>query len=122
MVSPDRLSHGLVAARETAEAYGRDPSSLTGALFAFIAVDPDESWARRTGIATVSRTYQQDFSALADPYLLLGTPAAVAERIGEFTAAGADTIVLQVAGTDPADRRRILDTVVADLLPKVVSR
>lgn len=122
MVSPDRLSRGLAEARDTAGASGRDPSSLTGALFAFVAVDPDESWAKRTGVATVSRTYQQDFSSLADRYLLLGTPAAVAERIGEFSAAGADTVVLQVAGTDPADRKRILDTVVSDLLPKIADR
>lgn len=122
MVTPERLTRGVAQARETAVDAGRDPASLSAALFAFVAVDADANWARRTGITAVSRTYQQDFTSLADRYLLLGTPNAVTERIHEFTAAGAETIVLQVAAHDAVDRARIRDTLVADVLPEVGSR
>ncbi|WP_370617756.1 LLM class flavin-dependent oxidoreductase [Mumia sp. Pv 4-285] len=121
MVTPDRLAEGLVTARRQAEEVGRDPASIRGALFAFVCVDDDAVWARQTGTATVSRTYQQDFAPLAAQYLLLGSSDDVCSRIAEFTGAGAETIVLQVAATGPVDRRRVMQTLISEVLPKVAA-
>ena len=45
--SPDRVARGLATAREEAERHGRDPAEVTGAYFAWTAVDPDPAVARR---------------------------------------------------------------------------
>ncbi|MGH1561591.1 LLM class flavin-dependent oxidoreductase [Mumia sp. DW29H23] len=121
MVTPERLAQGLGEARGAAALAGRDPSSLTGALFAFVCVDKDGDWARRTGVTTVSRTYQQDFAPLAERYLLLGTPDTVRSRMAEFANAGARTIVLAIAAHDAHDRARVMDTLASDLLPEVAA-
>ena len=73
MVDPARLSAGLDRVRDAAEASGRHREDVTGAVFLWTCVDPDEAWARQTGVAAVSATYDQDFAPLADRYLALGT-------------------------------------------------
>ncbi|GGM75384.1 LLM class flavin-dependent oxidoreductase [Dactylosporangium sucinum] len=118
MVTPEQLRAGLDGVRAAAAGHGRDPSSVGAALFAFACADPDAGRARRAGIDYVSAAYRQDFAPLADRYLLLGSPGAVARRIREFAAAGADTVILQVAAA-PEDRDRVLDTIAHDVLPEL---
>ncbi|MET7402052.1 LLM class flavin-dependent oxidoreductase [Dactylosporangium sp. NPDC005572] len=118
MVTPEQLRAGLDRVRAAAAGHGRDPSGVGAALFAFACADPDAGWARRTGIDHVSAAYRQDFAPLADRYLLLGSPGAVARRIREFAAAGAGTVILQVAAP-PEDRDRVLDTIAHDVLPEL---
>ncbi|MFC4943119.1 LLM class flavin-dependent oxidoreductase [Pseudonocardia sp. GCM10023141] len=118
MVDPVRLDAGLVQVRDAAEASGRRREDVAGAVFLWTCVDPDEAWARGTGVAAVSATYAQDFAPLADRYLALGTPDRVAARIAEFAEAGATRVILQVAA-GPADRRRAVGTISDELLPRV---
>jgi alkanesulfonate monooxygenase SsuD/methylene tetrahydromethanopterin reductase-like flavin-dependent oxidoreductase (luciferase family) len=118
MVDPVQLRQGLVQVQETASAQGRS-DDVSAALFAWIAVDADGSWAKDTGISTVSSAYQQDFSPLADRYLLLGEPTQVADRLAEFAQAGVRTVLAQVAARTAADRNRIIDNLANRLLPLV---
>lgn len=119
MVDPAKIGDGLASVRGAAVAAGRAQSDVSAALFVWTAVDRDADWARTTGVATVSAAYQQDFSTLADRYLLIGDPARVVDRIGEFAAAGVETVLIQVAAADRADRNRIVATLAEHVIPAV---
>jgi len=119
MVEPDQIRRGLVQVRETASAQGRSDDAVSAALFAWTAVDADDRWAKDTGISTVSSAYQQDFSPLADRYLLLGEPKRVADRLAEFAQAGVGTVLVQVAARTAPDRNRIIESLANDLLPLI---
>lgn len=116
MYDPERLATSLGQVRAEAQHRGRDPDSVRGAIFCWGAVDPDGQWARRQAIDVVSQTYQQDFTRLADKYLLLGTPDQVIARLREYADAGADTLVFSPAGTGAA-RDRIVITFTEQVLP-----
>jgi probable F420-dependent oxidoreductase len=119
MVEPDQIRRGLVQVRETAGAEGRSDDAVSAALFAWTAVDADDRWAKDTGISAVSSAYQQDFSPLADRYLLLGEPKRVADRLAEFAQAGVGTVLVQVAARTAPDRNRIIESLANDLLPLI---
>lgn len=111
MADPGQVVRGLAEVNNTAEEYGRQ---VPAALFAWTACADDGDWARRTGIDTVSTAYRQDFSALADRYLLLGRPGDVVARLNEFAEAGVDSVLLQIAADD---RTRVLESLARDVLP-----
>jgi alkanesulfonate monooxygenase SsuD/methylene tetrahydromethanopterin reductase-like flavin-dependent oxidoreductase (luciferase family) len=119
MVEPKHVRDGLDVVRTAAAEHKRNPEAVSAALFAWTAVDQDSSWARSTGVATVSAAYHQDFSALADRYLLIGAPGAVAERLAQFEAAGVDTVLIQVAADSTEQRSRIVETFASRVLPMV---
>ncbi len=119
MVQPDQVRDGLAAIRTVAYEHERSAGSVSAALFAWTAVDADSSWARTTGVDAVSAAYSQDFSMLADRYLLIGTPDAVTERLAQFGAAGVDTVLIQIAADSPAQRSRIIENFAAHVLPIV---
>lgn len=116
MVDPDAMASSLATVREQAIGYGRDPASVTGALFAWVAVDRDGDRARADGVAAVSRAYGQDFGPMADRYLVLGTPNEVTARLQEYAAAGATRIIVQPACA-PDVRDRMIELFAADVLP-----
>jgi probable F420-dependent oxidoreductase len=118
MVDPVQMRDGLSRVRDAAVDEGRTPTDVSGAVFAWTCVDQDGDWARRTGIEVVSKAYSQDFAPLADRYLVLGSPEQVAARLAEFVEAGAQRILIQPACA-PSDRQRILDTLAADVLPRL---
>jgi alkanesulfonate monooxygenase SsuD/methylene tetrahydromethanopterin reductase-like flavin-dependent oxidoreductase (luciferase family) len=117
MVDPARMRDGLLQVREAAVKAGRPSQAVSGAVFLWTCADEDGEWARRTGTAFVSATYAQDFSPLADQYLALGTPEEVAHRFHEFAAAGVSTILIQIAA-EPAERRRVIQTIAKAVLPR----
>ncbi|MCV7412571.1 hypothetical protein AWC05_18295 [Mycobacterium florentinum] len=119
MVEPKYVSHGLATIRGMAAEQGRVPDAVSAALFAWTAVDADSSWARSTGVGAVSAAYSQDFSTLADRYLLIGTPEAVVDRLAQFAAAGVDTVLIQVAAGSAEHRSRIIETFATRVLPGV---
>jgi probable F420-dependent oxidoreductase len=119
MVVPEQVRDGLAKIRGVAAEHGRSPAAVSAALFAWTAVDADASWARSTGVDAVSAAYRQDFSMLADRYLLTGTPDAVAGRLEQFAAAGVDTVLIQIAAGSPEDRSRIVETLASRVLPLV---
>lgn len=119
MVVPEQVRHGLAKIRGATAEYGRSADAVSAALFAWTAVDSDGSWARGTGVDAVSAAYRQDFSVLADRYLLIGTPDAVAGRLAQFAAAGVGTVLIQIAAGSPGDRSRIIETFASRVLPIV---
>ncbi|MGW1403442.1 LLM class flavin-dependent oxidoreductase [Streptomyces sp. NPDC002405] len=116
LLDPERVRTGLHKVRDHAASAGRDPEAIGGALLAWTAVDHDGEWARTTGLGTVSTTYRQDFSGLADRYLLLGSPGRVLDRLAEFADAGVEHVLFQVAATEPDDRRKIIATLTEHVL------
>jgi alkanesulfonate monooxygenase SsuD/methylene tetrahydromethanopterin reductase-like flavin-dependent oxidoreductase (luciferase family) len=121
MVTPEQVGAGLAEVRGMAGEYGRTADAVSAALFAWTAVDADSSWARSTGIGAVSAAYSQDFSTLADRYLLIGTPDAVVERLSQFAAVGVDTVLIQIAADSAEHRSRIIETFASRVLPAVRS-
>jgi probable F420-dependent oxidoreductase len=119
MVEPAHVRDGLAQVQEVAAAHDRAHDAVSAALFVWTAVDTDPNWARHTGVAAVSAAYQQDFSKLADRYLLIGGPDEVAERLSEFAEAGVETVLCQVAADNPTDRERTISTLARDVLPKM---
>jgi probable F420-dependent oxidoreductase len=100
MVAPEQLATSLEQVRAGAEAQGRPRDAVRGALFCWAGVGADGAAARRTALDVLGRIYQQDFAALADRYVPTGTPAQVATRLGEYAAAGAETVIFAPACPD----------------------
>jgi alkanesulfonate monooxygenase SsuD/methylene tetrahydromethanopterin reductase-like flavin-dependent oxidoreductase (luciferase family) len=93
MYTPEQLARSLAAVREEAERAGRDPSVVRGAVLCWGAVGDDGRAARQEAIRGASDVYQQDFSRLADRYLLSGTSDDVVARATEYGDAGADWLI-----------------------------
>ena len=98
MYSPEQLARTLGEVRKEAEAAGRDPDAVRGAIFCWGGVDEDAARSRQEVVDGVSAVYQQDFSPLADRYLLHGDPDRVAARAREYADAGAETLVFSPVG------------------------
>ena len=119
LVDPTQVRDGMATIRAAATEHERSAGAVSAALFAWTAVDADSSWARSTGVGAVSAAYQQDFSKLADRYLLVGTPEAVAERLAQFAAVGVNTVLIQIAADSAEHRSRITETFASRVLPIV---
>ncbi len=120
MYTPEQLAESLGKVRDAAERAGRDPQSVRGAIYCWSAVDEDGTQSRQWAIDAVSTIYQQDFSKLADRYLLFGSPDQVAARVAEYQAAGAETLVFAPVA-DGARRQQIVDVFAQHVLPKLHS-
>lgn len=93
MYTPEQLAESLGRVRSEAEQAGRDPAAIRGAVFCWGAVSEDGAEAREAAVSGVSAIYQQDFSKLADRYLLHGTPDDVVARASAYRDAGAEWLV-----------------------------
>lgn len=74
--------------------------------------------ARQEVIEGVSAVYQQDFTRLADRYLLHGDPGRIVARAREYAEAGADTVIFSPVGAG-ARRRQIVDLFTAEVLLEI---
>ena len=105
LVTPERFRASLDKIQAFAHEVGRplDPeASFEAAHVLFTVVDRDPESARATAARYLQAQYNQPFDDLARKYCLLGPPAACAERLGEFIAAGVRTFVIYF--TVPAER------------------
>jgi probable F420-dependent oxidoreductase len=118
MYSPEQLAASLTEVRTAAEAAGRDPDGVRGAVFCWGGVDLDADASRREVVEGVSGVYQQDFSRLADRYLLHGDPDRVAARAREYADAGAETIVFSPVGNG-SRRAEIVGLFTTSVLPQL---
>jgi probable F420-dependent oxidoreductase len=118
MYTPEQVADSLVEVRGAAEAAGRDPALIRGAVFCWGNVDPDPEVARREVVEGVSAVYQQDFSRLADRYLLHGDPDRVAARAREYADAGAGTLIFSPVG-EGTRRREVVDLFTRSVLPQI---
>lgn len=119
MYTPEQLARSLAEVRDAAEREGRDPSAIRGAVLCWGAVGEDGALARKAAIDGVSAVYQQDFTALADRYLLYGTPDDVVARVLEYGDAGADWLIFSPV---PETRDASVVRFAADVLPAVQQR
>lgn len=113
--SPDRVARGLRTARAEAERHDRDPAEVTGACFAWTAVDPDPAVARRRALE-VRATYGQDMERIVDACVPHGTPEQVAARLAEYRDAGAESVVIAPASDDA---ERDVDLLAREVLPRL---
>ena len=118
MYSPEQLAASLAEVRAAAEQAGRDPAAVRGAIFCWGGVDEDAARSRREVAEAVSAVYQQDFTALADRYLLHGDTDRVVSRVREYAEAGADTLVFSPVG-EGSRRAEIVDLFTAEALPRI---
>jgi alkanesulfonate monooxygenase SsuD/methylene tetrahydromethanopterin reductase-like flavin-dependent oxidoreductase (luciferase family) len=89
LCTPEQLASGLA---EVAAAHGRE-GRVRGAVFAWGAVHPDREHAVRRATEVVGTVYRQDFTGLADRYLLAGTPDDVLRRLRSYHEAGCAHVV-----------------------------
>ena len=118
MYSPEQVATSLAQVRAEAEQAGRDPAGIRGAVYCWGHVDHDADVARREVIDGVSEVYQQDFTKLADRYLLHGDPDRVVARAHEYADAGAETIIFSPVG-EGARRREIVTLFTESVLPRL---
>jgi len=97
-----------------AKAAGRDPSKIAKASLTFMAINDDHAKAIKTVEDYVMRYYGRLRADVADTSLI-GTPAAIIDRIGSFLSKGLDTLIIGLADPDP----RQLDLFGEKVLPKV---
>lgn len=120
MVDPEMLNATLTQVRRHATEHGRNAEDVKGAVFAWTCVDDDRDWARATGVEAASANYQQDFSKLADKYLLLGSPDDIVARLREFADAGTETVLLQIAA-GAENSQRVIRTIAEQVLPRLAT-
>lgn len=118
MYTPEQLATSLESARDHAEDGGRGRAHIAGAIHCWGGVDDNPSRSRAEVIEAVSNTYQQDFTNLADRYLLHGTPERVAARIAEYRDAGAEYLVFAPVG-DAQRRSEIVANFARKVLPAI---
>ena len=99
-----------------ARAASRDPKEIEKAGLTFMAVNDDHDKAVKTVEGYVMRYYGRLRADVANTSLV-GSPAAVAERIEAFLSRGLDTLIIGVADPDP----RQLDLFGEKVLPKLKS-
>ncbi|HEY6999272.1 MAG TPA: LLM class flavin-dependent oxidoreductase [Candidatus Binatia bacterium] len=97
-----------------ARAAGRDPNKISKAGLTFMAIHDDRSKAVRAVEDYVMRYYGRLRADVANTSLV-GSPAAIAERMGAFLSRGLDTLIIGVADPDP----RQLDLFGEKVLPKI---
>ena len=118
MYSPEQVASSLAEVRVATEKAGRDPAAVRGAIFCWGGVATDPARSRQEVIDGVSAVYQQDFTRLADRYLLHGDPDRVAARAREDQDAGAETLIFSPVGED-GRRREIVDLFTESVLPRI---
>lgn len=97
-----------------AKTAGRDPNKITKAGLTFMAINDDQAKAVKTVEDYVIRYYGRLRADVANTSLV-GSPAAIAGRIGAFLSKGLDTLIIGLADPDP----RQLDLFGARILPNV---
>lgn len=91
MYTADMLASSLATIRSQTD------RPVRGGLFVWGCVHPDGATAHDMAVASLSRTYAQDFSKLVSRYAFAGTPEAVVDQLRTFVDAGAGTIIVSFA-------------------------
>lgn len=118
VVHPERYAQSLAKIREAAAAAGRPLDGFATAHLTFITVGRDRGAAKATWIRLLSKRYAQDFTPLADRYGIIGTPAQCAEQLERFVTAGCRYFLMNPI-VDLADQREQIETIAADIIPRL---
>ena len=108
----------MAKARPFAEAAGRDPSTIKGAIYQFIALADTYDEARQRANQELSMRYNQPFDRIVDRYCVLGTPEQCAERLAEYVEAGVSHFCL-VPIAPPTELPAHLETYARQVVPRL---
>jgi len=97
MYTPEMLADSLTKIRAFSATAERPEEAVRPAIFAFTCCHVDRDQAFAHAIARLSEQYAQDFSKLADRYVVMGNPEDCRRRIQQYVDAGARTIFLSSA-------------------------
>jgi alkanesulfonate monooxygenase SsuD/methylene tetrahydromethanopterin reductase-like flavin-dependent oxidoreductase (luciferase family) len=91
--SPDELAHKVGVLRKHCEEIGRDPGEIRVSTQALLFLSTDEEWlkSKRDGVGRVA---------------IVGTPAEVADIVGQYRDAGADELIIPDFTFGPMGRRK----------------
>ena len=96
MYTPEQLAGSLQKIAAFSEDYER-AAPIKAGQFIFFAVHEDREQAIKMATDRLSVQYNQDFSKLVHKYAVAGNPDDCIARLGEYTDAGARTIMLNSA-------------------------
>jgi alkanesulfonate monooxygenase SsuD/methylene tetrahydromethanopterin reductase-like flavin-dependent oxidoreductase (luciferase family) len=97
--APDAFAAGLAEVRTIASAAGRDPASVSGAMYLTLALDEDASKAEARLNGFLERYYGQPAAVLRQRQASYAGPAAgVAEWLDAYARAGASHLCIRFAG------------------------
>jgi probable F420-dependent oxidoreductase len=99
MYTPEMLQESIDKIRAWTLAAGRPVDAVKPSIFAFTCCHADRDRAVDMAVAKLSTQYAQDFSKIADKYVIAGTPADCHARIQQYVEAGAGTVFLSSACT-----------------------
>lgn len=116
-----RFRESMHTIEEAAHAAGRTLDGFTPAHMLFLRIDDRFEDAHRHATEHLSRRYAMDFSKPARRYGALGAPAAVAEVIARYRAAGARHVILDLTGPT-ADRAQQLERFSEEVVPLLDDR
>ncbi|MCH7736756.1 MAG: LLM class flavin-dependent oxidoreductase [Chloroflexi bacterium] len=103
--TPEEFGQVVRQVNEKAAEYGRDPASLEKAFYLTVNMDPDLGKAEADATEWLTGYYGSDiWGGRWGPF---GGPDRVAERIAEYMAAGAGTVVVRFASFDPEKQLEI---------------
>jgi alkanesulfonate monooxygenase SsuD/methylene tetrahydromethanopterin reductase-like flavin-dependent oxidoreductase (luciferase family) len=117
VVTPEMFADGLAKiAASAAEAQRRFERGFGTAHLLFARIDETYEKALDAATLSLSRRYAMDFRKAAQRYCALGPPAAVAEAVRRFYAAGARHVILDLVGPYE-DRDQQIERFAAEGLP-----
>jgi probable F420-dependent oxidoreductase len=116
LYTPERLADSLETIHGLAREHGADGWPGRAAVYAFTTVYADGDEARRVAARRVGTTYQQDFSQLADSYLVAGTPEECVGRLRQYIRAGAQILLLRLACPE-RDALQMMELVAREVVP-----
>jgi alkanesulfonate monooxygenase SsuD/methylene tetrahydromethanopterin reductase-like flavin-dependent oxidoreductase (luciferase family) len=103
--TPEEFAQVVQQVNEKAAEYGRDPECLEKTFYLTVNMNPDLSEAEADANEWLTGYYGSDiWGTRWGPF---GGPDRVAERIGEYVAAGAGTVVVRFASFEPEKQLEI---------------
>jgi probable F420-dependent oxidoreductase len=94
LYSARRYRESVQSIRAIAATAGRDLSSFRWIAYLNVQIDDDRNVARRQAIASLGRSYPQDFTPLIERVAVFGTPDEVQTKLQEFVDAGARHLIV----------------------------
>jgi probable F420-dependent oxidoreductase len=122
LFSPERFKEGMAKAREYAERAGRDPKSIVGALYQFVALTDTYEEGKRVAAEDLSRRYNQPFEKIVERYVVMGSVDDCVRRLEDFAEAGVEHFILVPIVRSLEDFSAHVEAYAHDILPRLGGR
>lgn len=119
LFSPERFKEGMARAREYAERAGRDPKSIKGAIYQFVALTETYEEGKQVAAADLSRRYNQPFEKIVERYVVMGSVDDCVRRLGDFAEAGVEHFILVPIVHSPQEFSAHVAAYARDILPRL---